>query len=497
MIVTLARGARSSLRARRCTRLGRPTLRPGTATLMLALVLALAPAVAPSVALAATITTRASVSATGAQGDGASYSCALSSDGTRIAFLSQATNLVTGDTNNWDDVLVRDTLANTTTRVSVDSGGAQGNGACTDPAISPDGRYVAFCSAASNLVPGDDNGTVDVFVRDTLANTTTRVSVDSAGVEAAGNSFRPSVCSGGRYVAFESDAANLVAGDTNGMNDVFVHDTLANTTTRVSVDSAGAEGDWGGNSWDPCLSADGRYVAFSSWATNLVAGDTNNTGDVFVRDTVASTTTRVSVDSAGAEGDAESYAPSISADGSRVAFASNAANLVASDTNGATDVFARDTLLSTTTRVSVDSAGIQGNSTSYAPSISADGEHVAFASWATNLIAGDTNGLHDVFFRSILANATTGASAPSGSDPGHAPSVSSDGRYVGFTSSASNLVAGDTNGMTDVFVLDSDAPGAPPTTTTPASGPYTLAALLVVGMAFVAASHMRRVAALS
>src|SRR4028119_572855 len=194
----------------------------------------------------------------------------------------------------------------TITRVSFDSAGNQANNDSYNPSISADGRFVAFDSDASNIVPGDTNNNYDIFVRDRLTNTTTRVSLDSAGNQAKSDFYSPSISADGRFVAFRSYASNLVPGDTNDTDDIFVRDTLTNTTTRVSVNSAGNQGN--SSSLDPSISGNGRFVAFISNATNLVPGDTNNKRDIFVRDTLANTTTRLSVDSAGNEGQADSFA---------------------------------------------------------------------------------------------------------------------------------------------------------------------------------------------
>jgi Ca2+-binding RTX toxin-like protein len=317
-----------------------------------------------------------------------------------VAFNSDASNIVPGDTNNSFDIFLRDRLTNTTTRVSLDSAGNQGNRFSYNPSISADGRFVAFSSFASNIVPGDTNGDSDIFVRDTLTNTTTLVSVDSAGNQGNSQSFITSISADGRFVAFTSNASNLVPGDTNDDPDIFVRDTLTNTTTRVSVDSAGNQANY--NSYNPSISADGRFVAFNSVASNIVPGDANNSFDIFVRDTLTNTTTGVSVDSAGNPGNIMSGSPSISADGRFVAFTSNASNLVPGDTNRERDlvgrhIFVRDTLTNTTTLVSVDSAGNQANSDSSSPSISADGQFVAFNSNASNLVPGDTNNSNDIF----------------------------------------------------------------------------------------------------
>jgi len=401
-------------------------------------------------------TTRVSVNSAGAQGNLQSRNPSTSADGRYVAFFSLASNLVPGDTNNTLDVFVRDRLAGTISRASFSSAGAQANDESFDPSISADGRYVAFGSSASNLVPGDTNNNEDIFVRDRLAGTTSRVSVSSAGAQGNNLSKLASISADGRYVAFESIATNLVPGDTNGTSDVFVRDRLAGTTSRVSVSSAGAQGN--DESFDPSISADGRYVAFVSSASNLVPVDTNNNKDIFIRDRLAGTTSRVSFSSTGAPGNNLSENPSISADGRYVAFVSSASNLVPGDTNGLPDIFVRDRLVGTTTRVSVSSAGVQGNNMSERPSISADGRYVAFGSIASSLVPGDTNSSYDVFLRDRLAGTTSRASFSSagaqGNEGSNLPSISADGRYVVFISVASNLVPGDTNSSYDVFVRD-------------------------------------------
>ncbi len=415
---------------------------------------------APIALAAAGFTERVSVSSAGAQGDGISDYSSISGDGRYVAFQSAATNLVDGDTNGCGDVFVRDRNTNTTTRVSVSSGGAQADGDSGLPSISSDGRYVAFDSSATNLVTGDTNGVLDVFVRDRNTNTTTRVSLSSAGDEANGISLSPSICADGRYVAFVSSATNLVDGDTNGNSDIFVRDSTLNTTTRINVSSAGAQAT-GGYSDGPSISGDGRYVAFESVASNLVDGDTNAGTDIFVRDCTLNTTTRVSVSSAGAQaegGDTASTDSYISGDGRYVAFESGQTNLVDDDTNGRSDIFVRDRDLSTTTRVSLSSAGDEGNGSSRFPSISNDGRYVAFASGANNFVAVDINGDFDIFVRDRTTNTTTRVSIDSAGvqADGYSeyPFISGDGRYVAFQSGATNLVDGDTNGIADVFVTN-------------------------------------------
>ena len=427
-------------------------------------------AAAGSPGLAQGMTTRASVASSGGEGDHESVFPAISSDGRFVAFSSGAGTLVPGDNNGWGDVFVRDAWLGLTTRVSVDSAG---NEADSDSfgklSISADGRFVAFASHATNLVPGDNNGWSDVFVHDRSTGATTRVNVSSLGVEADNESYAPALTPDGRYVVFESGADNLVPGDNNANGDVFVHDLQTGATSLVSVDSNGAAGD--DISWSASISADGRFVAFESFATNLVAGDTNLARDVFVRDRQTGVTSRVSVDSSGAQ-TGGGFAATISSDGRYVAFVSTASDLVAGDTNGVEDVFVHDRQTGQTVRASVDSAGAQGDSMSVLPSISGDGRRVAFCSAATNLVPGDTNATCDVFVRDLVAQTTERVSTSTSGAQGDGDSggavwcvpvcgvlyygaaISQDGRAVAFTSEATNLVAGDTNAMLDVFVHD-------------------------------------------
>lgn len=398
-------------------------------------------------------TTRVSVDSQGAQAAGITVNAAISPDGRYVAFMSNASSLASGDTNGATDVFVRDMVAGTTSRCSVDSTGGQGDAGGTSPSISSDGR-VAFASGSTNLVPGDTNGVVDIFVRDPAKSTTRRESI--ADAQGNLNSTKPSISADGRYIAFSSISSNLAPGDTNGAYDVFIRDTVAETTTRVSVSSAGVQGN--GDSTDPSISADGRHIAFMSNSSNLVAGDTNALMDVFVRDVTAETTTRVSLDSSGATGNDHCAFPSISADGRFITFRSAASNLVTGDTNGAQDVFVRDSLVGTTVRASVDSSGVQGNNGSFISAITPDGRFVVFTSLASNLVAGDTNGVQDIFVRDLILGSTVLASVGStgGQGGGHSynSSISADGRQVAFQSSATNLVAGDANGADDVFVRD-------------------------------------------
>jgi Tol biopolymer transport system component len=345
----------------------------------------------------APVTARVSLSASGAQGDRDSIGPAISADGRYIAFVSWASNVVPNDFNNYGDIFVRDLQTGTIVRATVSGDGADANGQSCAPTISGDGRYVAFVSEASNLVLGDTNDLADVFVRDLVQGTTVRISVASNGVQANAESANPAISSDGRFVAFESRASNLCANDTNGDQDVFVRDLVSCTTERVSVASNGEQAV--GDSQTPSISADGRFVAFETAAANLASSppDTNKMWDVLVRDRTNGTTVRASLTFQGAEPNGNSTSSSISADGRYVAFESKATNLVAADSNGRADVFVRDLQNGSTVRASVDSADTQGNQASAHPSISADGRFLAFTSKASNLVSVDTNSAQDVF----------------------------------------------------------------------------------------------------
>jgi Tol biopolymer transport system component len=420
-------------------------------------------------------TTRVSVSSAGAQGDRDSFAAGISADGRYVLFNSLARNLVSGDTNDRDDVFVADRNAGTVERVSVRSGGGQANPG-SDPyggsyagGLSANGRYVVFNSDSPNLVPRDTNHTADVFVHDRARDVTTRVSVGARGRQANGPSGDPAISANGRYVAFSSLASNLVRGDTNGMSDVFVRDLRTGRTVRASLTSHGAQArcnQSGCESTEPALSANGRFVAFESSATNLVPRDTNRTADVFVRDLRRGRTERVDVSSSGRQSANDrtnngSNAPVISASGRFVAFHSYAPNLVRGDTNRLPDIFVHDRRTEKTTRVSISTAGQQANQESLgAAAISPDGRYVAFTSLATNLVGGDVNDITDVFVRDLRAGTTSLVSlGDSGNQGGDASSVggaafSADDRYLAFSSWASNFVPGDTNDVPDAFVRD-------------------------------------------
>jgi Tol biopolymer transport system component len=413
------------------------------------LVLTAAPAEAGS------MTVRVSVALGATAGNDVSVEPDVSRNGRYVSFESDASDLVPDDHNNQRDVFVRDVVAGTTTRVSVGENGGDAAGRSSGASISAGGRYVAFTSTARNLAAGEDSGLdSDVFVRDLLRGTTVRASLTSTGHEPAYGCIDPAISANGRYVAFRSVARNLVPGDDNGTYDVFVRDLAAGTTELVSVATDGGAGSSG--SWELSISDSGRYVSFGSWADNLVPGDGNNWYDAFVRDLATATTTRVSVDAGGGDAFRGGGSPSITGDGRYVAFVSRS-HLVPGDGNELLDVYVRDLVAGTTVRASLDETGGDPESDVDDPSISDDGRFVAFYSWATDLVPGDESFSPHVYVRDLVAGTTTrvdvtpDGSAPSGTT--RAPQISGDGRAVAYESESFDIAPPDDNAADeDVFL---------------------------------------------
>lgn len=412
---------------------------------------------------------RVSEDSAGTEGNDQSLASTLSGDGFVTSYTSWATNLVANDTNNERDIFVHDVTTGIITNVAVASDGTQGNARSTDSYMSANGRFVTYSSQATNLVANDTNGVFDIFVHDIQTGSTTRVSVDSNGTQANGQSLAPYISEDGRYVTFLSDATNLIANDTNGVRDVFRHDRQTGATIVVSVDSNGVLGN--SSQSTAFMDATGRYIVLNSGSTNLVPNDTNGVDDTFVHDTVTGNTALVSVDSNGNQGNAGSGFGTISEDGRYVAFWSHASNLVANDTNGTFDTFLHDTVTGNTTLINAASDGTPSNGSSGFSSLSADGRFVAFNSEGTNVVPGDTNGVRDVFVRDNLTNDVARVSVDANGAEGNGLSnrsfISRDGTRITFDSDASNLVANDTNGERDVFAT----PNPIFSTTTPNSAP--------------------------
>jgi photosystem II stability/assembly factor-like uncharacterized protein/6-phosphogluconolactonase (cycloisomerase 2 family) len=371
----------------------------------------------------------------------------VSLDGRYVAFHSDATNLIADDANDSSDVFIYDRETDTIEAVSRNDEGDLGDSGSYAPSISEDNRYIAFQSSAANLVVDDTNDSNDVFVYDRTLDTIERVSVNDEGEEGDDYAQSPIISANGRYVAFESDATNLVADDTNDSNDVFVYDRDTDTIERISINDEGAEGD--SSSSAPAISSDGRYVAFQSSATNLVADDTNGSNDVFVYDRTLDTIERVSVDDEGTEGDDGSYSSTLSADGRYVAFESDATNLFVDDENGGLDSFVYDRDTDSIERIGVDGDGT-GN-----PYISADGRYVLFQYYVDD-DSGERTDIYrydreedELLF--VTEGALEGGEVNYSTTAG---ALSEDGLVLTFSSSADNLVSGDTNESIDIFVYE-------------------------------------------
>lgn len=336
-------------------------------------------------------------------------------------------------------------------------------GATADPVdcwadVSADGRYAAFTSAATDLVAGDTNGVADVFVVDQRTQQVTRVSVASDGTQANSASDSPSISADGRLIAYHSFASNLVPGDTNTCGDIFVFDRQTGHTSRVNVSGIGEQSNK--ESYSPAISADGRCIGFTSAATNLVPDDTNGVYDVFVYDRPHGEMRRVSTASGGAQSDGHSYAPSLNANGRYVAFYSTATNLVSGDTNAVADVYVHDRQTGGTVRASVASDGTQGDAASINPSISGDGRYVAFFSRATNLIPEILNKEAGVYVFNRQAAQTVKIVADTNEEPdnrGNAwKAISTEGYTIAFRSFVSTLAAGGVKHSGDLFVQDGE-----------------------------------------
>jgi len=359
--------------------------------------------------------------------------------------------------NRWPRSSVKlNSISTSLTRISNGVSSQQGNQGSSKLSFSDNGRYAVFQSDAANLVSGDTNGLTDIFLYDSQTSTTTRLSVGLSGAEANGSSFDPVISGDGSTVAFVSYASNLVSGDTNGTPDVFKVNLSTGAITRVSVSSSSTEAN--SASGEPSISSDGNLVAFTSNATNLVGSDTNSTSDVFVRNVSGGTTTRISVDSSGTQANKASYQPRISSDGSNVVFTSDATNLVSSDVNDCSDIFLRNLSAGTTQVVSTSSSGTLGNRSSFFPDISQNGQYIVFQSRANNLIGSDANGYIDIFMKNMSTGATTLISQTnSGAQVKYDsvfPTISLDGRFVVFESKSSDYISWDANGVSDVFIRD-------------------------------------------
>ncbi|KAA3607904.1 MAG: hypothetical protein DWQ01_12525 [Planctomycetota bacterium] len=404
-------------------------------------------------------TKRVSVDSAGREVDGRSTQASLSADGRFIAFASDASKLVYRDHNNATDIFVYHCASGQTERVSVNSDGVEAAGHSNSPSISADGRYVAFASVAHNLAPGDSNRKQDIFIHDRMTKITERVSLSPGGEQGNGDSYSPSISADGRFVTFYSKATNFFPQDGGPYwtHDVFLHDRHLKSTTLISF-GIGSGYASAGDSENPKISAAGNLIAFQSDNPLLIESDTNGEMDVFLADLSNGTIQRLSMNLNGVEGNSWSDQPSISADGNVVAFRSNSSNLVPGDSNSVPDIFVYNVRSTDLKRISVDSSGVQASGWSFRPAISADGRFVAFQSKASDLVSGDHNASMDIFLHDLESGETERISLDNqGNQPnGHSiqPSISADGSQIVYSSLATNLVLGDNNGDEDIFLFD-------------------------------------------
>ena len=374
----------------------------------------------------------------------------ISADGRYVVFQSRRYGLVFGDTNRLADIFVRDRWLKTTRRVSVASDGTQSNGHSDAPAISADGRYVVFQSTASNLVPGlggNANRWTHIYLHDMATRRTELISMAPGGGYSDEGSYEPTVSGDGRFVAFMSTSTNLISGYTGGERSVYVRDREAGRTELINA----------GWAYSVSISRDGRYVAFDTDGRDLI------NPQVFVRDRTTGVRELISVALSGNPGVHGAGAPTVSADGRYVAFSSWSYDLVPDDSNGYWDIFVRDRQLKATTRVSLDSTGGElphgGSPCEFGPGISADGRFITFVSEDPFVVPGDTNGGADAFVRdtwlqrTALVTVRPEGSLPSPYDYSITCAMSGDGRYVAFDA-YSSFTANDLNTTQDVFLRD-------------------------------------------
>lgn len=409
----------------------------------------------------AQVTERYNLDVHGVQALGDSWGPLISGNGRFLGFSSLAHFLVPGDTDDRYDALVRDRVLGINERVALSSAGVPGNRHSYLTSLSADGRFAVFTTHSNNLVPGVDTFEHQVYVRDRLLGTTECMSMTSWGSGAHGASGRGVISDDGRFVAFHSRAINLAGvGATGGIDQVYVRDRDTGAIQCISLGSGGGQAN--ANALFPRLSSSGRYVTFTSSATNLEPG-TNGFGQAYLFDQQTGIREVLSLDTGGTPAQASSALPSApTTDGRFVAFQSKAGTLVPGVGNGFQQIFLRDRTAGTNTLVSVAFDGSPGDADSQAPHITPDGRYVVFESLATNLVPGDTNAVRDVFVRDLLLGTTSRVNvANSGTQASQAGGyewssnvVSADGRSVVFESHSTDLVVADTNGQRDLFVHD-------------------------------------------
>ena len=399
------------------------------------------------------VTEIVSVNSEGDQGSGYSVEPDVSDDGRYVVFYAAAEDLVPDDTNGMLDIFVHDRFTNETTRVSISSDGEQANGQSAFPTISGDGRIVAFHSSADNLVTDDRNSETDMFAHDRETGFTVRVSVDSKGKQSNENSSFGAVSGNGQYVVFQT-AAQLSDDDVNNTSDIYMHDLLSRETVRVSVGTGGFQ--LHGASVDAAISYYGEYVAFSSLADNVDPIDIDNRYDIYVRDILSDETVLVSPSSSNDQSaDEDCELPVISADGQKIAFISEATNLIEGEQLGIKYAFLYDRTKNLMRLMSRNYCGEPGDQRTDTVAITPDGQWVVFYSAAQNLVPGGSWPLRNIFLRNTDTNQILEVSEASDGSPADGdsfdPALSNDGHIVVFSSVADNLVEDDMNDTHDIF----------------------------------------------
>lgn len=401
---------------------------------------------------------RLSISNASIEGNNSSSTPQISMEGTGryVVFSSEADNLISGDSNGFSDIFLFDRFNNKILKISFGAGKTQANGNSFNPSLSKNGRYIAYESDADNIVASDTNLVRDIFVYDIQGQSTLRVSLSTGKTQANSTSQNAMISGDGLFVVFESDASNLVGSDNNTASDIFLHNLSSSTTTRVSVKSNGNQAT--GESRNSKISENGQFIVFQSDAFDLINSDTNSVADIFLHDTNTSATIRVSISSAAAELAVESTNPNISPDASIIAFESASNTAVINDTNEVVDIFSYVKATTAVSRVSVASSKVQANAASSSPSLSTDGRYISFVSSANNLDPDDLNEVDDIFVHdrttgdtALVSTTVLGTEVLAASS---SPSINSNGQFTAFSSNADNLVNSDTNDVQDIFVIN-------------------------------------------
>ncbi len=423
-----------------------------------AIVLAIAGSIlvasAPPVSAAVGDITLASTSDTGTKGNRESREPQISDDGSVVAFRSKARNLDPADTDAIFDIYAKHLGSGDIQLASITSTGTKSNGTSEQPTLSGDGTLVAFQTKASNLDANDTDTLSDIYVKNLSTGALTLVSQTKAGTKSNGVSDEADISADGTMVSFRSTATNLVPADTDTVPDVYEKNLVTGDLSLVSVNGTGTKGN--AHSGRPSLSSDGALIAFRSKSTNLLAADPDSAFDIYLKNMSTGSLRLVSADASGTDGNGASTTPMLSSDGTLVAFRSSASNLLAADSDNIYDIYVKNMTTGGLILASTTGTGTKSNGSCVNPSLSADGTAVAFGSFATNFDARDTDTVQDAYVKFLGSGALVLASTSATGTKGNAntlfPWISGDGSLVTFRSDANNLVAGDTDHTGDVYV---------------------------------------------